>query len=149
MTLLNRIHKYKYIHTYGFNCSLNAKLKRLKRVSVCLRVFYSLPCVCDVGYCWVLILTVRGQWARVLLKPYLIERRIGPNPGQSLLTPALKPRLSGSCVCEAREFSRCFSLCFLQYSAVKWRRTGLEAQWEFDLQQLQLNSVRLLFCPRV
>ncbi len=41
-------------------------------------------CVCDVGYCWVLILTVRGQWARVLLKPYLTERRIGPNPGQSL-----------------------------------------------------------------
>ncbi len=92
-------------------------------------VLFPPVCVCDVGYCWVLILTVRGQWARVLLKPYLIERRIGPNPGQSLLTPALKPRLSGSCVCEAREFSRCFSLCFLQYSTVKWRRTDQMNNW--------------------
>lgn len=94
-------------------------------------VLFPPVCVCDVGYCWVLILTVRGQWARVLLKHYLIERRIGPNPGQSLLTPALKPRHrgSGSCVCEARELSRCFSLCFLQYSAVKWRRRDQMNNW--------------------
>lgn len=137
-----------------------ATAKMLKEcVQTCQSVFYSLPCVCDVGCCWVLILTDCGQWARALLKPYLNERRISPNPAESVSTPSVKPRDrgSGSCVCvgcESSQLSRCFSVCFLQYSAVKMAEERsdeqLEAQWEFDLlPHFQLNRVRALFCPCV